>query len=310
LPVVTFDNHEQQYRLNLADRVPCPLTDTEALWAHDEPHVLSAEAKERVTNRLLGRENPGWIDKGYIWDGQLAPVAEWPATAAQLGLDPNKPTALLCSNLAWDTAVLGRARTFSSMRAWIIANIAWFAQRPDWQLVVRAHPCEATMPTNEPCVGLIEKYYPKLPPNVALVKPADKINTYGIMRAAQMGLVYSTTVGFEMAARGLPTVVAADVHYGEKGFTYHATNAAEYDALLTKIAADPLGHRLTPRQVELALCYADMHFERFPKPFPWWHVDNPAGFGHETAMSDVLSGNCDPRYAATLDMLAGLRPVL
>ena len=52
-----------------------------------------------------------------------------------------------------------------------------------------------------------------------MIAPTEKVNTYDLIAAADVGLVYTTTVGLEMAMCGIPVIVVGDTHYRERGFT-------------------------------------------------------------------------------------------
>ena len=60
---------------------------------------------------------------------------------------------------------------------------------------------------------------PELPDHVRAVPPESDISTYDLIELADVGLVYTTTVGLEMAMRGIPVIVAGQTHYRGKGFT-------------------------------------------------------------------------------------------
>jgi hypothetical protein len=69
------------------------------------------------------------------------------------------------------------------------------------QLVVRIHPGELI--TKGPSVAdVVRKVLPELPEHIHLVPAEAQINTYDIVEIAQLGLVYTTTVGMEMAMSG------------------------------------------------------------------------------------------------------------
>jgi hypothetical protein len=50
-----------------------------------------------------------------------------------------------------------------------------------------------------------------------------------------VGIVYNSTVGMEMAYRGIPVIVGGDSHYRDLGFTYDPDSQKEYFALLNRI---------------------------------------------------------------------------
>ncbi len=85
-------------------------------------------------------------------------------------------------------------------------------------MVIRVHPGEVL--THGPSmVDVVQKALPELPENIHLVGPKDKVNTYDLIEMADLGLVYTTTTGMEMAMSGVPVIVAGVTHYKGNGFT-------------------------------------------------------------------------------------------
>lgn len=299
---VTVENAELREYITASYQVPCIETPTDHLWAADEPHVLTPERAARVEARLSVRRDPT-RQAGFSWQLQPAAVEAEERLRRELRLDPAKPTAVLCTNLAWDSAVLGRSRTFPSMADWYLATIDWFAARPNWQLVIRTHPVEAYWPSDEQAHEVIQSRYPELPPNVRLIKPADKVNTYGLLPFTDLGLIFCSTIGLEMACQGIPTIVSARVHYERKGFTVEPATPAEYFAAVEEAMRAP-GRRLTPRQVELAKCYFDVYMERWPRRFPWRLLEFRDDL-RAAPMARLMAGEYPPGVRATIDYLAG-----
>jgi hypothetical protein len=302
LPCASLDSFEADDQVIASQTFPCTNWDTEAVWQADEPHVLTPERERRVLQRIAFRDNPQLqTDR---WHQLQAVSSAAPDQVRQaLRLDPARPLALLCTNVCWDSAVIGRGRAFPSLREWYPEIIRWFAARPDWQLVVRTHPVEAKLTQPMSVSEYIDRDFPALPANVRLVRPTDKVNTYGLMKITDLGLVFTSTVGLEMTIRGLPVVLAGRVHYAGKGFTFEPADRAEYFALL-ELATGPNRLALTPRQVELARCYFDAYFEQFPKKMPWrWsHLWEDM---KKWPVSRLAAGDCPEEYVKTFDYLAG-----
>ena len=154
--------------------------------------------------------------------------------AKTLGLD-DRPVVLLATNVLGDSLTLGRQVFSQTMAEWIERSVAYFARRPDVQLVIRVHPGEVL--THGPSmVDVVQKALPELPENIHLVGPKDPVNTYDIIEMADLGLVYTTTTGMEMAMSGVPVIVAGLTHYKGNGFTIDPQTYEEYferlDALL------------------------------------------------------------------------------
>jgi hypothetical protein len=299
---VTLDFSERKGAIVTSRNIPAIEYDSDALWQADAPHVLTPEREQRLREFLQAREWSSWKAGQYIWPGQPVSVQPEDRLRAELGLSPQRRTALLCTNLAYDAAVLGHAGVFPTMAEWVLETIRWFVRCPGWQLVVRCHPAEAHCDPGEPVPDLIARHFPDLPDHIRVIKPADPVNTYGLIRFTDLGLVYTTTTGLEMATRGIPVIVAGQVHYAGRGFTTDPANRAEYAAALERVTTAPA--RLSACQVELALCYADLFFQRLPRPFPWWNVGQVEKDVAEWPVRRILTGDCPPEFLETFDELA------
>jgi hypothetical protein len=94
---------------------------------------------------------------------------------------------------------------------------------------------------------------------VSVVDAADPQSSYPLMEMCDVGLVYTSTVGLELALRGKPVVVAGRTHYSDKGFTIPAVSPAQFCSTLTAVLDDPAD---TSVDVEQARRYAYMFFFR------------------------------------------------
>jgi hypothetical protein len=179
------------------------------------------------------------------------------------------------TNLTWDTAVIGKERAFASIHEWIRATIELFAQRPDHELVVRVHPAERKLrgkTTREPVAEIIASAFPVLPANVRVIGPDDPTSSYTLMDQADVGLVYTSTTGIELAMAGVPVLVAGETHYRGLGFTHDADDPASYQRQLDALLADPVGRG---PDVELARRYAYLFLFAAPMAMPFVEQPRP-----------------------------------
>lgn len=146
-------------------------------------------------------------------------------------INHNKPTALLASNLIWDLGALNKQLLFYDMMDWIVQTIEWFRVHDQYQLIIKPHPAETNpsiRATYETVTfGLAERSV-VCPPNVFLLSSNVQLTIYDIIPIVQVGLVHTTTVGFEMAALGLPVITTAEAPYRGFGFTLDPVTSDEY----------------------------------------------------------------------------------
>jgi hypothetical protein len=121
---------------------------------------------------------------------------------------------------------------------------------------------------------------------------------------ADLGMVYTTTVGMEMAMSGVPVIVIGQTHYRGKGFTLDPDSWEAYASLLAQALADPAAARLTRPQVEQTWNYAYRFFFEFPFPFPWHLLDYWDQL-EKWPLSRVLGPEGQARYGDTFRHLTG-----
>jgi len=266
LPVVTYEFGEQRGRIWLARNAEVMQQETDELWQQRQGQPLN-EAQWEQARELYASRRQGslWENFSRRWQGLPSQGGE--QVRRDLGLDA-RPVVLLAANVIGDSLTLGRQVFSQSMSEWLERTVRWFAERPEAQLVVRIHPGERY--TKGPSVAdLVRDALPELPEHIHLVAAGDPVNTYDLMEIADLGLVYTTTAGMEMAMSGVPVLVAGRTHYRGKGFTLDPASWEEYFERL-EAALKPGGQPpLARSQVEQAWNYAYRFFFEYPLPFPW-----------------------------------------
>ncbi len=264
IPAVTYEFGEQRGRIWFAQDDEVMLQKTDALWQTRRDQPLSESQWEQIRSLYASRQNARlWENFARQWQGQPSQGGEQARQA--LGLD-ERPVVVLAANVIGDSLTLGRQIFSRNMTEWLQRTVQSFAVRPQAQLVVRIHPGERYL--KGPSVAqVVREALPNLPPHIHLVEANDPINTYDLVEIANLGLVYTTTVGMEMAMSGVPAIVGGQTHYRGKGFTLDPASWEDQDRLIDAALTAP--RRLERDQVELAWNYAYRFFFEYPTPFPW-----------------------------------------
>jgi hypothetical protein len=300
-PLVTIEFGEQRERMWLTQNGEVMRLDTSLLWEarHKQP-LTQAELQELQTLYEARRGGKAWENFSRQWQsGGSRGAAQ---VREELGLDAGRPMVLLCTNVVGDSLALGRQVFTSGMADWLVKTVRYFAQRQDVQIVVRVHPGEL-LGAGHPSVEIVRASLPDMPPHVIVIHPDSKINTYDLIGLTHLGLVYTTTVGMEMAMSGVPVVVSGMTHYRNKGFTYDPETMTQYITMVDQLINRPLGDRLPQEQIDRSWNYAYRFFFEYPFPFPW-HLISFWDDIEERSIESVLSGSVD-HYASTLDALLG-----
>lgn len=300
IPVSTYEFSDQTDRIWLAQNREIMRQETDELWKARKEIPLTSEQQEQIQS-LYQAKVQGDTWKNFVRHWQSSPRKGGSEVARTLGLD-DRPVVLLATNVLGDSLTLGRQVFSKTMAEWIERSVDYFSRRPDVQLVIRIHPGEIL--THGPSmVDVVQKVLPELPENIHLVGPREMINTYDIIEIADLGLVYTTTTGMEMAMTGVPVIVAGITHYKGNGFTYDPQTYKEYVALLDEMLEKPEHFRLEQAQMDLAWHYAYCFFFEFSLPFPWRLVQMWDDL-KDRPISYVL-GEGMGKYSSTFDYLTG-----
>lgn len=266
IQAITYEFNDQREEIWLAQNEVVMRQNTDALWEARSSCRLTASERERIASLEEARSSARTFGKGTrLW--QDVPAEGSGRLRRRLGLD-SRPVVLLATNVLGDSLTLGRHVFASSMAEWIDRTVRFFAGRLDVQLVIRVHPGERLI-KGPSMARVIKGAAPEQPEHIHVIGPADTTNTYDIMEIADLGLAYTTTVGMEMAMRGVPVILAGETHYRSRGFTLEPSSWDEYFAMLNDILLNPRGHRLSANQVETAWKYAYRFFFDYPFAFPW-----------------------------------------
>jgi hypothetical protein len=269
-----------------------PDMDTAALWEAVRDRPLEPE-QERAVGRLLSDRVSGVGAHETYFEVQLDDAA---AVRRELGVPDGARVVSAFTNLAWDSALLGKDIAFPSMFDWLARAVQAVAARPDWFLVVRVHPAEVRHGTGQPAVDELAARVGSLPPNVRLVGPSEAISSYAVLGLTDLVLAYTSTVGLEAAVRGIPVAVAGSTHYRGRGFTVDLDADGDLERVLD---APPARDEA---RAELARRYAFTYFFRFMTPFPAVRTEGATVVG-VPAGADALQPGRDPYLDLVCDRI-------
>lgn len=269
VPVVTWNpayrsqcfvfSHDDTYHHTL-------MSEPTSLWENIEwTDDLEALTGQYLESRWTGTKD--WISF------QRSPEDDLESIQAEIGVDFGRPTIGLLTNVMWDAQLHYPANLFENMREWCLATIKYFAARPELQLLIRVHPAELRgwMPSRQPILGEIETEFPALPPNVFVISPESSVSTYAAMYACDSVLIYGTKTGVELAAMGIPVIVAGEAWIRGKAVSIDPGSRDEYFRVLDRL---PIGARLDPAVRSRAMKYAFHFFFRRMIPLEF---TEPAG---------------------------------
>ncbi|NPA30680.1 MAG: hypothetical protein GXO37_01615 [Chloroflexi bacterium] len=266
--VVSYEFEYQKGHVWVAHDTPVMDLNTDDLWAavHDRP--LTPEQWQRLQALMTARRGGRtWGDHVRAWQKVGRAGAE--ALRQRLGLD-ERPVVLIATNVFGDSMTLDRQIFSQGMADWLADTLRFFARRPQVQVVVRVHPGEALLvPGGMSMLQVVRQTLPQPPAHIHIVPPDARLNTYDLVDLTSLGLVYTTTLGLEMAMDGVPVIVAGRVHYRGRGFTWDPDSWDAYYDLLERALHAPQSLALSRSQVDAARRYAYHFFFTYPRPYPW-----------------------------------------
>lgn len=245
----------------------------------------------------LLEEHRAGVTRNWAFRLQTAAPQSAEGVRAALGLRNVEPFVLVCPNVPFDAGYMELTTVFPTMRAWLVETVSFLLRETPSTVVVRAHPAEALhWGTRERSADILEEA--RLPSERLVVVPGDAgVNTYGLIDACRFGVVFSSTVGLEMAMLGRSVLVGSHIYYTRRGFSVDVEDRARYFAELARLARGPVG--LSPEQTRQArLFYYLLHFV-WQRPYPY---DKPSCI-RRFPPAKLLADGRIVRYVETLDAL-------
>ncbi|MBN1305115.1 MAG: hypothetical protein JXA13_11835 [Anaerolineales bacterium] len=267
IPVMTFEFNDQREQIWLAQNSSIMRQDTDFIWEARQDAPITETHYKRVADLENARRGARvWGKSKRLWQYVSSQGAD--VTRRQIGLD-KRPIVMLAANVLGDSLTLGRNVFAESMSEWLTKTVQFLADRTEIQFVIRVHPGEMIVPQAKSMGQVVWEALPAIPEHIHVIAPDDKVNTYDLIEIADLGLVYTTTVGLEMAMNGRPVICCGHTHYRGRGFTIDPNNWDAYFKALKEALADIPGHRLGEKQIKTAWNYAYRFFFEYPLAFPW-----------------------------------------
>lgn len=254
IDVVTYERGFINDSLVFSRGLPACMLDVSDAWPARRAKPLAPDEEERLDAYLEDRRHGRRTIDQYWKDVRF----EVPERSSE------GKVVTLFTNLTWDSAVIGQDIAFPSIQDWLVDAVELFRDRPQDRLVIRIHPAEVKLPgkqTREPMGEVLERRVGEVPDNIEVIEADDTRSSYPLMEASDLGLVYTSTAGLELALMGVPVVVAGETHYRGKGFTIDVSSPAGF----RKAIADALDGDSPADPAPLARRYGHLFF--FEAPF-------------------------------------------
>ncbi|MGQ3330854.1 capsular polysaccharide export protein, LipB/KpsS family [Halorubrum sp. FL23] len=215
---------------------------------------LDGDEQDSITEILRGRQDGTDVRRHY-------------SQGAKTSINgSNEQTSIgLFTNLIWDGSLVTGSGIFNGPLSWVKETISYAKNNTDINLIIKTHPAEDWLGTNEPVEQWIRENCSPLPQNIQILSPDTDVSPYRLMKDITVGVVYNSTIGLEMACDGLPVVTAGETHYKGYGFTYDPEDKHQYFNYLDSVS----DLQSDPEMVSDAKTYAHILFEKRHFDYPY-----------------------------------------
>ena len=253
---------------------------------------LNEETLDYLNSRWFGSKDWIHFHRNTVFDKDVL--------YNEIGVKKDKPYVLLLTNVMWDAQLHYSNNAFSGMLEWIKHSIRWFKQHQELQLVIRVHPAEVTgtLPSRQLVVEEIKKEFGELPDNIFVIGPKNTISTYILAEDCNAAIIYGTKTGVELAAKGIPVIVAGEAWIRNKGVTIDVSSPEQYDSILETL---PLKGQMDEAQILRARKYAYHFFFRRMIPLNFLKVPSSGIKPFELIVENI--DELAPNYHKGLDVI-------
>jgi hypothetical protein len=147
-----------------------------------------------------------------------------------------KDYVCIFTNVNFDTAVIGKHSIFCDMTDWLNSVVNFWSENvKDTLLIIRIHPAEVILRSaTQDFMGDYLKNIVKTS-NVLVIDSTEEVNSYDLIKGMRYGLVYSSTIGMEIAYNNKVCVVAGKPYYRGKNFVISPNSKEEYFEIISQI---------------------------------------------------------------------------
>jgi hypothetical protein len=230
---------------------------------------LSDEQKQRLEEFMADRRSGNNVRYDYTADAN-----------DELNRDSNVYSVGIFTNLMWDAALAEANVVFKDQYQWLQKTLEILTEIDGIQVILKPHPAEAMRESKQKVGEWLHSEHPNMSEDINLLQPDTDIDTYSIIDYIDTGIVYSTSVGLEMAYNGTPVITSGQSHYRGHGFTIDPEGIREYTDRLSNIQ----DQRCTYEMQQLAQRYAYLLWIRKHMCFPVFETKSKTEFGSTSAL--------------------------
>jgi hypothetical protein len=153
---------------------------------------------------------------------------------ARFSLNPEKPIAVVFSQILWDANLFYGDDIFEDYGAWFVETVRAACANNAVNWLIKIHPANVWKRAYENVTreyaetALIRQEIGDLPPHVKIIPADDDISTLSLFENIDFGVTVRGTSGMEIACFGKYCVTAGTGRYSGLGFTLDCADKAKY----------------------------------------------------------------------------------
>lgn len=284
-----------------------PFSLSDETWERVRDMPWTPELEQELTHELVSGYTQGkWFNRRYLKTNTIKSAGE---VTRQLGLHPDKKTAVVFSHVLWDATFFYGTNLFGDYEEWLVETVKAACQNERVNWVIKLHPDYVWKLKKERGGTKVRDEYAievkvgRLPSHVKLLHPDTDISTFSLFDITDYCITVRGTIGIEMSCFGIPVITAGTGRYSGFGFTIDSNNREEYLYKILHIQDIP---KLSYVQTELAKKHAYALFLLRPLSFSSFEeVRRPLEkLGHPLDKNIVIRARSFEELVQALDLRA------
>lgn len=250
-------------RYSLANRDEHYFSLSDETWQKTLATPWTEQHQAELDEEFKGRYEPeSHLDTRRLQQGKQLKSPE--EIRVQLGLDPNRKTAVVFSHITWDEALFFGNDLFEDFEHWLLETTRAACQNRNLNWIIKLHPANVIkllehQKSQTASELMVLSQLGPLPNHVKVLPAETDINTCSLFRLIDYGLTVRGTIGLELPCFGIPVVLAGTGRYSGKGFTLDPITREDYMRQLESLHLVP---RLSEEQVIMAKKHAYVLFRK------------------------------------------------
>tara|TARA_B100001173_G_scaffold312321_1_gene332935 strand:- start:1879 stop:3699 length:1821 start_codon:yes stop_codon:yes gene_type:complete len=225
----------------------------------------------------------------------------------KLDINKNDKIILLLPSHGYEQHFRMKNLIFKNYIEWLNLTINKLIVRKNIKIIVRCHPFPYNpnkdvinyQSSDETSLSVLKKNKFYNHENLKIIGPFDKINTYDLLKLADLGIVYTSLTGLEMAMIGKKPIVCTNTSYSDEKYICKPKNKKEYfsniETLLKK------NNTISKNNILRAKVFYYYFTNILPKTFPWSFIKNGFYYNQFNLVKALSYKNLFSSYIDTFD---------